>query len=113
MRQVYHPTAVTQQLYRTALNNDLGIYHVQHGSGLGSFLKSLMKRVIPIGKSLLKKGVEVATPVLQNFANQGIEAAQQYAVNKINQGAERAHVGVKRTGEKAQAGVKKYKDILS
>ena len=102
MREVYHPTATTQQLYRAAINNDLGIYHVTHGSGLGSFLKSIMKRVIPIGKSLLKKGVEAAKPVLQDLASQGIEAGQKYAEKKI-----------KETGEKLQSRVKRRKDELS
>jgi hypothetical protein len=96
MRQVYHPTAATQQLYRTALNNDLGIYHVQHGSGLGSFLKSLMKRVIPIGKSLLKQGFEAAKPALQDLASQGIEAGQKYAEKKIKEGSENLKSRVKR-----------------
>ena len=102
MRQVYHPTAVTQQLYRTALNNDLGIYHVQQGSGLGSFLKSLMKRVIPIGKSLLKQGFEAAKPTLQDLAMKGVDAGQKMLVNEITKG-----------GEKIQSRIKRKKDSLS
>ena len=102
MREIYHPTAATRQLYRAAINNDLGIYHVQHGAGLGLFLKSFMKRVIPVGKSLLKKGFEAAKPVLQDLASQGIEAGQKYAEKQIKQ-----------TGEKLKSRVKRKKDGLS
>ena len=85
MRQVYHPTAVTHQLYRAAINNDLGIYHVQSGAGIGGFFKSLLKRIIPVGKSLLKKGFEAAKPALQDLTLKGINEATKYATKKAEQ----------------------------
>ena len=85
MRQVYHPTAVTHQLYRAAINNDLGIYHVQSGAGIGGFFKSLLKRIIPVGKSLLKKGFEAAKPALHDLTLKGIDEATKYATKKIEQ----------------------------
>ena len=90
MRQVYHPTTVSHQLYRAAINNDLGIYHVQGGSGIGGFLKSLLKRIVPMGKSLLKQGFEAAKPALQDLASRGIDEAQKYAVKQVNVGFDKA-----------------------
>ncbi len=84
MRQVYHPTTSTRQLYRAAINNDLGIYHTQHGGGIGGFLKSLLKRVVPMGRSLLKQGFEAAKPALRDLASQGVQAGQKALEDQIN-----------------------------
>ena len=84
MRQVYYPTATSHQLYRAAINNDLGIYNTQHGGGIGGFLKSLLKRVVPMGKSLLKQGFEAAKPALRDLASQGVEAGQKALANQVN-----------------------------
>ena len=83
IRQVYHPTAATHQLYRAAINNDLGIYHVQSGAGIGGFFKSLLKRIIPVGKSLLKKGFEAAKPALHDLALKGIDEGTKYAAKQV------------------------------
>ncbi len=85
MREIYHPTAATRQLYRTAINNDLGIHHVQSGAGIGGFFKSLLKRIIPVGKSLLKKGFEAAKPALHDLALKGIDEGTKYATKKAEQ----------------------------
>ncbi len=76
MRQVYHPTTDTHEHYRAAINNDLSIYHVQSGAGIGGFFKSLLKRIIPVGKSLLKKGFEAAKPALHDMAMSGLRRVQ-------------------------------------
>ena len=65
MRQQYIPTQATRQHYQSVLNDDLGVYKVQSGAGIGGFLKKMIKYVIPIGKSLLGKGLEMAKPELK------------------------------------------------
>ena len=94
MRQLYYPTAASHQLYRAAINNDLGVYSVQSGSGLGGFLKGLLKRVVPMGKSLLKQGFEAAKPMLRDLASQGISEAQKYAEKQIKVGADKMQTKV-------------------
>ena len=98
MRQQYIPTQATRQLYRSALNSDLGIYRVQSGAGLGGFLKKMAKYVIPIGKSVLGKGLEMAKPELKKLASRGIEAAGAYATKRVLSAVDKAHtrVGTKR-----------------
>ena len=76
MRQQYLPTQATRQHYQSVLNDDLGVYKVQSGAGIGGFLKKMIKYVVPIGKSLLGKGLEMAKPELKKLAAKGIDAAQ-------------------------------------
>ena len=104
MRQQYVPTQATRQLYKSALNSDLGIYRVQSGAGSGGFLKKMVKYVIPIGKSLLGKGFEMAKPELKKLASRGIEAAGSYATKQVMSAVDKAH---------NRAGTKRRKDALS
>ena len=105
MRQTYTPTLATSQLYRAALHNDLGIYHVQTGAGIGGFLKKMMsKYVIPLGKSALQKGYEMAKPELKKLAHKGIDKAGNIATNQFNKGIDKLHKKV---------GSKRSKDALS
>ena len=105
MRQTYTPTSATGQLYRAALNNDLGIYHVQTGAGIGGFLKKLMtKYVVPLGKSALHKGYELAKPELKKLVRKGIDATGNYATNQVVKGVAELH---------KRAGTKRRKDALS
>ena len=85
MRQTYIPNHSTELAFKNALNNDLGVYHFnnQTGFGIGGFLKKMFKQVIPIGKSLLKSGIELAKPELQKLAVKGIDKAANYGVRKI------------------------------
>ena len=99
MRHSFVPSQQTYDLYHRALRNDLHIYNVQSGGGLGGFLKkAFSKFIIPVGKSVLSKGYEIAKPELQKIAHKGIESAAQYGVQKINSYANRAQsrVGNKR-----------------
>ena len=103
MRYQYIPNHQTQQLYRAALNNDLGIYSVESGSGIGGFLKNIMtKFVIPIGKSVLSKGYEIAKPELHKIANKGVNAAANYGIQQIQNVRKKAQkrVGRKRRRDK-------------
>lgn len=104
MRQPYVPTLATRQNYKSALNSDLGIYRVQSGAGLGGFLRKMMKYVIPIGKSVLSKGLEMAKPELKKLASKGIEAAGTYATKRVLSAVDKAH---------ARVGTKRLKDSLS
>ena len=104
MRQTYTPSRNSESLYRAALNNDLGIYHVQTGAGIGGFFKSMFKKIIPIGKSLLKQGFDLAKPELQKLASKGIEAAGSYGAKQLQRGLDSAHKRV---------GTKRKKDALS
>jgi len=85
MRQTYTPTRSTERAFRNALNNDLGVYHFnnQVGFGIGGFLKRLFKQAVPIGKSLLKSGIELAKPELQKLAVKGVNKAANYGVRKL------------------------------
>ena len=69
MRQYYFATKATEHALKSALNNELGIYHTQTGAGIGGFFKGLFKKIIPIGKSLIKQGFEAAKPELKKIAN--------------------------------------------
>lgn len=84
MRQTYVPNRASEQAVRNALNSDLGVYNFnQTGFGIGGFLKKVFKQVIPIGKSLLKSGIDLAKPELQKLAVKGIDKAANYGVRKI------------------------------
>ena len=104
MRQQYVPTLATRQNYRAALNSDLGVYKVQNGAGIGGFLKKMIKYVIPVGKSLLGKGLEMAKPELKKLAAKGIDAAGSYATKRVLSAVNKAHTRV---------GTKRRKDSLS
>ena len=104
MRQTYTPSRNSESLYRAALNNDLGIYHVQTGAGIGGFFKSMFKKIVPIGKSLLKQGFDLAKPELQKLASKGIEAVGSYSSKQVQRLTDRAH---------KQVGTKRKKDSLS
>ena len=105
MRQTYTPTVATSRLYRSALHNNLGIYNVQSGGGIGGFLKKMMsKYVIPLGKSALHRGYEMAKPELKKLAQKGIEAGSDYAVNQLNKGVDKLY---------KKAGTKRIRDVLS
>ena len=98
MRQTYTPTSATRQLYKAALNNDLGVYHLQTGAGIGGFLKKMMtKYVIPLGKSALQKGYEMAKPELKKLAQTGIDKVGNIATSQVNKGIDKLH---KRAGTK-------------
>lgn len=85
MRQNFIPDQSTKEFYRAALHNDLGVYHVQSGGGFGGFLKNVMsKYVIPIGKTLFKKGFEIAKPELQNVGQKAIASASRYGIKQMN-----------------------------
>ena len=89
MREVYNPTSATHTHFENALHNDLGIYHVQRGAGIGGFFKSLLTKIVPIGKSILKGGFEIAKPHLQEMGKEivskGVKAVKTEAMKKINQ----------------------------
>ena len=100
MRHTYSASRTSQQLFRAALHNDLGIHHASHmvGYGIGGILKSMFKRVIPLGKSLFKHGLKAAKPELRKLAAKGIDAAGSYAIKQVGSAVDRANkkVGVKR-----------------
>ena len=79
------PNRSSEQAFKNILNSDLGVYHYnnQTGFGFGGFLKKMFKQVIPIGKSLLKSGIELAKPELQKLAVRGIDKAANYGVRKL------------------------------
>lgn len=94
MRQQYIPTQATRQHYQSVLNDDLGVYKVQSGAGIGGFLKKMIKYVVPIGKSLLGKGLEMAKPELKKLAAKGIDAAGSYATKRVISAVNKAHTRV-------------------
>ena len=100
MRQYYFATKATEHALRSALNNELGIYHTKTGAGIGG----LFKKIIPIGKSLIKQGFEAAKPELKKIANRGINAAGNYAMQQVQNLTDRANTKI---------GVKRRKDALS
>lgn len=83
MRTVYQPTHETYAGFKDALHNDLGIFHVQHGAGIGGFFKSLFKTMVPIGKSILKTGFDIAKPHLQQAGKEMVQRGTQALVNKV------------------------------
>ena len=87
MRQSYYPSTQVKAAFDQALDSDLGVYHNQSGGGLGGFLKKMLRTVIPIGKTVLKKGLEIAKPGLQTAGNELVNAASQYAAKQIETGA--------------------------
>ena len=85
MRQTYTVNRSSEQAFKNALNNDLGVYSFnnQTGFGIGGFLKKMFSHIVPIGKSLLKSGIEMAKPELQKLAVKGIDKAANYGVRKL------------------------------
>ena len=83
MRTVYQPTQETYNGFKDALHNDLGIFHVQHGAGIGGFFKSLFKTMVPIGKSILKTGFEIAKPHLQQAGKEIAQRGTQAVIEKV------------------------------
>lgn len=83
MRVQYNSSNSTAQAYHQGLNSDLGVYHVQMGAGIGSFLGRLLKKVIPIGKSLLHHGYEAMKPELKKVAKRGIDNLVDYGTRKL------------------------------
>ena len=84
MRVPYTVTNETHAQYRHALNNDLGIYHIQTGAGIGGFLKNMFtKYVVPIGKSFLKQSYEIAKPELQKMGKDLSSAAVDYGTRQV------------------------------
>ena len=69
MRVPYTVTNDSHAGFRRALARDLGI-HVQTGGGIGGFLAKLFKKVLPIGKTILKEGFKIAKPALQDVGHQ-------------------------------------------
>lgn len=84
MRQQYIPDSKTYSNYHAALNNDYGyVYNVQTGGGIGGFLKKMLNFILPVGKSIVHKGFELAKPELSKLAAKGAEEASKFAVKKI------------------------------
>ena len=84
MHQTYIPNQQTYNHFKTALNNDYGyIYNVQTGGGIGGFLKKMLNFIIPVGKSALHKGFELAKPELSKLANKGAEELGKYTIKQI------------------------------
>lgn len=85
MRQTYTANHLSEQAFKNALNSDLGVYSFnnQTGFGIGGFLKKMFSHAIPIGKSLLRSGIEMAKPELQKLAVKGIDSAANYGVRKL------------------------------
>lgn len=86
MRYTYTPGKSSEQAFRRALNSDLGVYSFnQSGNGIGGFLKKMFQQVVPIGKSLLKSGIEAALPHVQNFATKTIEQGASMATKRLSE----------------------------
>ena len=51
MRQTYTVNRSSEQAFKNALNNDLGVYSFnnQTGFGIGGFLKKMFSHIVPIG----------------------------------------------------------------
>ena len=117
MRHTYSTSQTSQQLFRAALHNDLGIHHSSNmvGFGIGGILKNIFKRVIPIGKSLFKHGLEAAKPELRKLATKGIDAAGNYAIKRVQSavGSANKKVGVKRRLKVGVTVKRRKKDVLS
>lgn len=107
MRQYYIPNERTKQLYKSALNNDYGyIYNVQSGGGIGGFLKKMLNYIIPIGKSILHKGFEMAKPEMGKLVNKGAKELGKFTSRQIEKR--------RKNLQKRIGGVKRRKkDVLS
>ena len=115
MRHTYSTSRTSHQLFRAALHNDLGIHHSSNmvGYGIGGILKNVIRRIIPLGKSLFKHGFEAAKPELRKIAAKGINTAGNYAIKRVENavGSANKKVGVKR---RRKVGAKRRKkDVLS
>ena len=124
MRQIYYPNhSQAQKLFQQSLHNDLGVYSVQRGGGLGGFLKSAFSKfIIPMGKSMVSKGFEMAKPELKRLAQRGITSAADYGVKQINlkknqllnqAGVKRSRNKVRNANKRLKNTTKRRKDTLS
>ena len=116
MRVHYTANAETRHNYRAALNDDLGIFHVQSGAGIGGFLAKLFKRAIPIGKSILHHGFEAIKPELKKVAAQGVDYLGGEGVKFIKNSQKSAlkKIGTKRKRDASKkVRSKRKRDFLS
>lgn len=97
MRTDYFVSPATVELQRAALHNNLGVYHPQYGAGIGGFFSGIMKKLIPLGKSLLKHGYEAAKPELQKLAHKGVDYLGKRAAQELDSGLKKAK---KKIGER-------------
>jgi len=80
MRQAYIPNKGTLQMYSKFFQTGSGydangyIYTMQHGAGIGGFLRNAVKFALPIGKKLLYKGFQLAKPELKKVGIAAIDA---------------------------------------
>ena len=105
MRVQFKPSQSSAEAYRSAINSDIGDYHIKTGAGIGSFFCNLLKKIIPIGKTLLHHGYEALKPELQKAAVGGIEYL-------ANEGKKRVG-GKKSPPAKTQKRKRRRRDALS
>ena len=103
MRVAYNPTSSTKNL-KNVLHDDLGVYHIQSGAGVGGFFKNLFKKLLPIGKTILKHGFTLAKPGLNKMASNILDEG----VNQLTESAQK----LKKYGHK-KIGMKRGRDELS
>lgn len=105
MRHSYIPN--TQELaksYRSALDGDYGyIYNMQKGGGIGGFLKKMLNFLIPIGKSALNKGLEIARPELSKLVDKGAAELGKQVVVGIDKGRAKLQSNLKKKKRKRDA----------
>ena len=80
MRVQFKPSQASAEAYRSALNSDLGVYHLQTGAGIGSFFGNLLKKIVPIGKKLFHFGYEALKPELEKTA----KSVVRYGTNAVS-----------------------------
>ena len=98
MRNIYIPDKNTYQYYKSHFQSGAGfnpqgyIFSTnQSGSGLGGFLRSVVKFATPLAKKVLYKGWNLAKPELKKIGGAAIAAGERkltqktaQAVNKLN-----------------------------
>lgn len=95
MRQTYIPSKQSYQMYKTFFQTGSGydtngyIYSNQTGSGIGGFLRSVLKFAMPIGKKLLFKGYEMIKPELKSIAKSGVGAVTRVAETQIKKSSKK------------------------
>ena len=82
----YTPDVGAYQRYylEQAGGSDIPKFRGQYGYGLGSLLRSFIKTIFPIGKSMAKSAFNIAKPHLQAAAGDLTKEATKAVINKIN-----------------------------
>ena len=90
---------------------DIPKFRGQYGFGLGSLLKSLIKTILPIGRSVAKSAFNIARPHLSAAANDLTNEAAKAVVNRIRRTTQSGSGRKRKATSKSKCKAKRAKSV--